>query len=119
MIHTGSICFFTSAPLTLDLSKFCLPSFHRLGLAVGALSSAAAEDGPQHATAQQLGCLGRRPTETLSEQAVAVPIAAVAAHQEPPLLPPRTPEHKVGLAPFLVGQHCYHYTSISMKHAVG
>ncbi|KAL0039408.1 hypothetical protein WJX79_007128 [Trebouxia sp. C0005] len=59
-----------------------------------ALSSATVEVGPQHATAQQLSCLGRRPTETLSEQAVAVPIAAAAAHQEPPLLPPQRPEHK-------------------------
>ncbi len=75
--------------------------------------------GPQHAKTQQLGCLGRRPTETLSEQAVAVPIAAVAAHQEPPLLPPQRPEHKVGFTPSSEQQHCYHYTSNSWKHAIG
>ncbi|KAL0032835.1 hypothetical protein WJX77_001986 [Trebouxia sp. C0004] len=63
-------------------------------VSLGTLSSAAAEVGPQHTTAQQLGCLGRRPTETLSKQAVAVPTAAVAVHQEPPLLPPQRPEHK-------------------------
>jgi len=94
-------------------------STEKLGLAAGALSAAAAEVGPNQATSHQLACLGRRPTETLSEQAVAVPIAAVAAHQEPPLLPPQRPEHKVGFAPFLVGQHCYHYTSTGMKHAIG
>ena len=103
------------------LSKLCSQLCHRCGLAVGALSLAATavEVGPQLATAQQLGCLGRRPTEHLSMQAVAVPIAAVAAHQEPPLLSPQRPEHKVGFVNPLVGQHCYHYTSISMKHAVG
>lgn len=86
-------------------SKLCLQSSHRLGLAVGAVSSPAAEMGSQHAKAQP-GCLDRRPTETLSEQAVAVPIAAVAAHQEPPLLPPQRPEHKVGCAHPLVGPPC-------------
>ena len=72
-----------------------------LGFAAGAVSAAAAEVGPNQATSHQLACLGRRPTESLSEQAVAVPIAAVAAHHEPPLLPPQRPEHKVGFAPFL------------------
>ena len=85
-----------------------------LGFAAGAVSAAAAEVGPNQATSHQLACLGRRPTESLSEQAVAVPIAAVAAHQEPPLLPPQRPEHKVGFAPFLERQHCYQHW-----HAIG
>ena len=120
MPHTCSIRSVTSALLTLELSKLCLQSCHTLGLAVGTVSPVVAgEVGSQHATEQQLGCLGRRPTETLSEQVVAVPVAAVAAHQEPPLLPPQRPEHKVGFTSSQEQQHCYHYTSICMKHDVG
>ncbi len=63
--------------------------------AADTLASPVVEAGPSQAKSHQLACLGRRLTESLPEQAVAAPVAAVAAHQEPPLLPPQRPEHKV------------------------
>lgn len=62
----------------------------------------------------QLACSGRRPTEALQDGQLPIaapfdaaaahrlaPIDALAAagavHQEPPLLPPQRPEHKVGV----------------------
>ena len=45
----------------------------------------------------QLACVGRRPTESFQDTQLpfAAPIASTSAHQEPPLLPPQRPEHKV------------------------
>ena len=60
----------------------------------------------------QLACVGRRPTESLQDVQLPIavpldsvpaqcpaptqaPVAEGAAHQEPPLLPPQRPEHKV------------------------
>ena len=72
-------------------------------------------DAPQDEERQdscQLACMGRRPTETLQSVQLPpdapialapahqlapteVPIPEGDAHQEPPLLPPQRPEHKV------------------------
>ena len=71
---------------------------------------ASKEDEDQEAC--QLACMGRRPTESLPDVQLPtaapsdslsahclapsqVPVAAEAGQQEPPLLPPQRPEHKV------------------------
>ena len=49
----------------------------------------------------QLACMGRRPIETIIEEAIPEPVASALTNAESPLLPPQRPEHQVDSADFM------------------